>query len=339
MKRDELPGIARVPAVGRPRGRRGATPCAGDRINRVGWNRVLCRALPVSFSAGLLVIPILAAAGCAGTKNVSTEIYRGDSIRVCLVEQQDKAGKTVSKGYAHPWNVEAATLKGMLESIRYRGTILLFQQKAQGAFPMPERELLLKPLQEAFSRATADQAVEFAFEHRKRWTIFQRQYRTDGLMFVKDGKLNCAFRNLAFEDVADPESATVAFEGDPTQAPSRTGWTLVPEAGQALVEPDSREFLGPRTFHNWIRLDLAGPWAPRPDPDAADQAAEAAGAGVTRELQGESEGAAFQSEAEIRRQLDFLEELHAEGAVPESYYRKKQQELLERMKAVPAGAN
>jgi len=252
------------------------------------------------------------------------------------VEEADKSGKLLARGYAQPWNVEAATLNALLESIRYRGTIMFFQQKTKGAFPLPEREQLLKPLQEAFSRASPDQAVEFSFEHRKRWTIFQREYRTDGLLFVKDGKFNCAFRNLAFEEVADPEAATVPFEGDPTRVPSRTGWTLAPEAGQSLVEADSGEFLGPKVFHNWIRLDLSRPWVSPAEP-LAGTPAETVTPGAWEPSPVQAGGAVPGTRAEVEKQLDFLEELHGEGAVPDSTYQKKKQDLLDRLNALPAG--
>lgn len=281
------------------------------------------------------LLALVLAVGCARVKTVSQDIYSTSTIQVKLVEQVEKSGEPVPKGYAHPWQVDSEDLNAMLESIHYRQSVLFLNRKLQEAFPMPERQNLLEPLREAFARAGPDQAVDFSFVYRRKWTIFQREYITDGVMFQKDGRFNCAFRNLAYEDMVDPEGASQPFQGDPTERPYRTNWTLVPGEGQVLVEGGSGLF-GPKAYTNWIQLDLSCDWISQVKPAEEVPAPESSERTGTEKQEEPPQGTAASSEREeIEERLHFLEELYKEGSLSKYSYEKKKGDLQMRLEALP----
>jgi len=274
---------------------------------------------------GLLVL-VAVAMGCSKVKTVSETIYTGNGIKVQLVEKVEKeSGRPVSRDWEHPWDVSLEELDQLLGSIQYRQTVMFFRGKKKPAFPSEERRRMLAPVQQAFARATPSQAVDFSFTHRWKWMIVNRDTLTDGLMFREEGKFNCAFRNLVMDDLADPEGSGAPFRGDPTQEPVRTSWVLVVGPGQELVKPSSGGLFGGRTFPNWIRLDLARKW-PAPDDEAEAASTVPGEEDVLTTGPGEEVPA---SRAEIEKRLNFLEELHREGAVPESSYEKKKKDLMD----------
>lgn len=292
---------------------------------------------PVSFLCVSLLLTLIVS-GCAGIRTESEEIYGNGGIRVKLIKEVDKSGKTVPKGYSHPWDVDPLTLDSLLASIHYRQSVLILKRKDREAFPEPERRRLVEPLRKAFARATPDQAVDFSFVHTKRWMLFQREYLTDGILFVREGALQCAFRNIVFEELADPEGTTQPFRGDPTETPYRTSWSLEAGEGQQLVKGDARGLWGPKVFHNWIRLDLSRDWLRAREEAKTEENREPEGVEAEesrpKEGQGSVQSLAAKRE-EIEEQLEFLEELYREGTVSALAYEKKKTDLLEQLHALP----
>jgi len=281
----------------------------------------------------VLLLLALCVGGCSKVTTVSVTVYSGNGVKIRLVEKVEKdGGEPVFKGYEHPWVVSIDELDALLGSILYQQTVMFFHGKKRHAFPAEPRMEMLKPIQEAFAKATPNQAVDFSFTNRRKWLIVTRDTLTDGLLFRKDGKLNCAFRNLAFEDMADPEGSGEPFRGDPTEEPVRTSWVLFVEPGQDLMKKKSSGLFGPRKFPNWIQLDLARTWV-----KPADEKTRAAGAeeAVTESLAGDEPT----TQAEIQKRLEFLEELHKDGAISDASYQKIRQDLLDLQKttAPPAG--
>jgi len=288
---------------------------------------------------GAAFLPVLAllgwvACGCAKVNTVSETVYSGDGIKIRLVEKVEKdGGEPVPRGFEQPWDASLGELDALLGSILYQQTVMFFHGKKRHAFPVEKRLEMLKPLQEAFAKATPNQVVDFSFTNRKKWLVVTRDTLTDGVLFRKDGKLNCAFRNLAFEDMADPEGSGEPFRGDPTEEPVRTSWVLSVGPGQDLFENKSAGLFGSRKFPNWIRLDLSGKWD-RPGDEAVAASGEPAGGGEP------AEEAEPTSRQEIQKRLDFLEELHKEGSIAEESYQKKKKDLLDLLSKTdaPAGA-
>jgi hypothetical protein len=274
---------------------------------------------------------LLAAAGCSKAKTESDTIYSGHGIRIKLVQEVEKSGEPVAKGFDHPWEVDKETLDNLLGSILYQQTVMFFNMKKRKAFPSPQRLMMLKGLQEAFAKATPNQAIDFSFYSKKKWLIISRENLTDGILFRKDGKLNCAFRNLAFEDLADPEGSGEPFRGDPTKQPVRSSWKLDVSPGQELVKKDASGLFGAQKFPNWIQLEIARAW---PSPVEEEEKPGKEEKAVQPEEQAEPDPGA-DSRAEIEKRLNFLEELHTEGAISEMTYQQKKKTLLEELDKVP----
>jgi len=280
---------------------------------------------------------LLVSTGCARSKVEYQEIFRDDRVHVLLAETREKSGEVVPKGYDHPWDLDIWALEDMLESVRYkRGTAVFGGGKPQEAFPPLSRNLLLSHIQKAFAQAGPDQTVDFSFiEHRSALKVFRRVYLTDGLMFRKEGKLNIAFRNLAFEQVGGAQTGTGGGEEDfepnredPTASPMRTSWTLLAGDGQALAEGQGSGILGSNTFTNWVELDLSWPWGAS-DEEIIEKAMPGMGEALESPVESELEGPQpiAPGREEVQERMEFLEELHREGTISEDSYREKKREL------------
>jgi hypothetical protein len=272
---------------------------------------------------------LLVSIGCARSRVEYQEIFRDDRVHVLLAETREKSGEVVPEGYDHPWDLDIWTLEDMLESVRYkRGRGVFGGGKPEEAFPPRSRHLLLSHIQKAFAQASPDQAVDFSFiEHRSAMKVFRRVYLTDGLMFRKGGKLNIAFRNLAYEELGGAEEAEPNRE-DPTASPMRTSWTIVAGDGQALAKGQSSGILGSNTYTNWVELDLSWPWGVSEE-EIIEQAApgtdEALESAVKSEL--EASQPIAPGREEVQERMEFLEELRREGTISEVSYREKKREL------------
>ena len=276
-------------------------------------------------------------------QTVSREIYRDDSIQVQLLEQRDPSGTTLAKGFEHPWEVDLETLDALLQSIQYQRGILINRNKAREVFPQALRQNLLVPLQKAFAEAGPDQAVDFSFLDQGTWLIFQRQYLTDGLLFRKGGKFNCALRNLAFQTLGGPDEGASPCTADPTEKPLRGDWSFVTQEGQRLAPSDSSGLFGKPEFPNWVQVDLARTWtsgqstetpkgeAPEPlvtAPEVQPAPAEP-GPPAVQPVPVEPAPPPV-SPSELEERLRFLDELHREGSLSDEAYEQKKKELLER---------
>lgn len=278
-----------------------------------------------------LFLLLCMSSGCARTKVEYVEVFRDDKVQVRLAQRQEKkSGEVVGKGYEHPWNVEIGILDSMLESVRYeRGSVIFGGVHSKEAFPASSRHALLRPLQKAFAQAGPDQDVDFSFvEQRSMLKVFQRVHLTDGIMFCKGGKLNIAFRNLAYEEfgVAEGDGPNRA---DPTASPVRSSWTLVAGDGQALAKAKGSGILGTDTYTNWVELDLSWPWGVS-DAEIIKSAMPGMGEALDSAVEGELElpRPSVTTREEVRRRLEFLEELYRDGAVSEADYSSKKRELM-----------
>ncbi len=252
-------------------------------------------------------------------------------MRIRLAEREDKAEQRI---YEHPWNVHVEVLDDMLESVKYKkGKVVIGGGQLRDAFPAFPRRAMLKHIQGAFARAGRHQTVDFSFVHTESsLKIFRRTYLTDGIMFRKGGRLNIAFRNLAFEEIGGEEERHYEpNRADPLESPMRTSWTLVAGDGQSLVERPGSGILGSGTYTNWIRLDLSWPWGIEDEaiiektmPGRADDLEPSPDGGFTLP------DPAAPGRAEIEERLRFLEELRRDGMIAERTYIQKKREL-ERM--------
>jgi hypothetical protein len=287
-----------------------------------------------------LAIPFAVLFGCMKVHPVSREIFKEEDMQVKLVEERDRSEKVIPKGFDHPWDMDIGSLRRMLSSITYRKEILFYKRKPQPAFPEEELEALLPHLQKAFSMANPDQYVDFSFYQRKLLVIFQRKYLTDGLLFRKGNSLNCAFRNIAFEERGGADEQSQPFSENPTLKSVPTDWSFVLGQGQKLERKEKRGLLGSTARPNWIQLDLSyfsGPSASetskeeRPGTDVGTPP----GAKKLDSVQGLPEGVHALSRKELEEKIRFLDELHDQGLVEQASYEEKRKELLHALEALP----
>ncbi len=317
---------------------------ADTRDDTCGEKLLLAPAGPRSRKRLFFSLPVLgllaAAIGCAHSKVVYEEIFGDDSVHVRLAERVDKSGMTVPRAFDHPWRVEISVLNDMLENVRYeKGKMLIGGGETVDVFPSLPRHALLKPIQQAFAKAGADQAVDFSFvEEKSTLKVFRRVYLTDGIMFRKKGELNIAFRNVAFEQIGGgAEESYEPNREDPLEAPMRTSWTLVAGEGQSLAQNEGKGVLGSNTYTNWIKLNLAWPWGVaeaatvgKPLPGVVDDLESALPKEPTP-----PEPAPLNRE-ELEKRLQFLEELRSEGLISERSYMEKKLELDRLYNRLPA---
>jgi len=279
--------------------------------------------------AMLLCAPLCS---CATVHPVSKDLVREETRRVSLVEERDRGGAIVPKGFDHPWDVDADALGRLLSSVLYRKEIFLYKGKPSRAFPEEELRSLLPHLQKAFAAAGPDQWVDFSFVQVKTWAVVQRRYLTDGVLFRKGATLHCAFRNIAYEERGSPEESYGPYLEDPTSRPVPAQWSLVTGQGQQLEAVKKPGLLGAKIYPNWIKLDMPAILGSASKLPAAHEPSSPApavgGAGQTGQP-------GPQSSQEIEDKLLFLEELNRQGLIAPSSYQEKREELLRALEAIP----
>jgi len=276
-------------------------------------------------------------------KPLSRGFYRDQRIEIRLIRETDSREGIAANWFDHPWQVDLATLESLLGSITYRRF-----NKVLDAFPSEIRTDLAAHLQRAFAKAEPDEVVDFSFTSgHAYWTVFKKRYLTDGVLFRRAGKLNCAFRNIAHETAVGSARSEQPWTGDPTKPHPRTDWELMPQEGMQFVR-----------FPNWIQVDLAFDWAARKRPKETETSAvpdrtELPGEGPAGAAEsppapaGLSPGAQLPAaqagteqslsitRQEIDQRLRYLEELHREGDLTDKAYEQRKRELQKLMDQLP----
>ncbi len=300
------------------------------------WGWQVRSPLPGRKYLSCLICFLCFTAGCSGVRTEVREIYSDRKVKVHLVSEKEVSGETISKGYQHPWKVDSQTLDRALRFIKYQKKGLFSKDKLKKVFPAPDRKKLLAPLQEAFSKASPDQLIDWSCIYKKNWTIFKKNYLTDGVLFRQGGKLHIVFRNIALEEL--PGGEYDSFQGNPMKKPFSTPWLLITGKGQSLVKGEGKEdFFGPKEFTNWIALDLS---------DKADTegiAVDQAPVGIDEKTMAVKEPKAAVdpsvplplSRLEVEKRLQFLEELYHEGVLSPLAYEEKKKMLQQHYKTLP----
>ncbi len=305
---------------------------------------------------------------CAGSQFVPREVYQGNGFSVKLAAKKDASGEVVRQGFDHPWEVDRETLAALLSSVRYQKGIAFFNEAPLAAFPPEIADRLLPQLQKAFAAAGPDEYVAFSFVFTRNITVFKKEYMTDGLFFRQGGTMNCAFQNMAFDmSLADmkntytpiKDSSYEPFTRDPTAEPVPANWRIIPGRGQTLARVENPGFMGEERFKNWVKLDIsvlaavagtagtAGSEAQEASDRPAEKGRSGGGEKDTGQVfkKGEAEevqgGKALprseekkRDPASIEQNLEFLEELYAEGLISQMAYLKKKEKLLEALDAL-----
>ncbi len=265
---------------------------------------------------------------------IATDIVREDTYRVSLLEEQDKTGKVIPKGFDHPWDVDSGTLYRLLTSIYYQKEILLYNLEPSRAFPEKELKAMLPYVQKAFAAAGPNHYIEFSFSERKTWTVLRRTYLTDGVLFRKGPTLHCAFRNIAYEERGPSDESYGPYLENPTSRPVSVPWSLVPGPGQQLEIVKDPLPLGSTTYPNWIKLDIAAILESPGDTTEHEKPMPMMPSTQNGSYQSTDQWSP-QSREEVKDKLRFLEELHEQGLISGSSYEEKRKELLKVLETLP----
>jgi hypothetical protein len=195
---------------------------------------------PVFFSLFLAIIFM----SCAHTRSVRTKIFEDRRTNVTLREWVDRDNKQVDMKYNQPVDFALDELKYLLGSVAYQEKTLFGWSDVKRVFTADELYRTTPYLVTAFKQADGGSEVMFRLHSAKPGLIFSAERISDGIMFVRDGKLNCLFSNI------DMRSETDLYEGNPRKYYAGALWSLVANDWQELVEDEGG------IHHNWIEIDI-----------------------------------------------------------------------------------
>ena len=193
----------------------------------------------------LMTILCISLCSCAQTRTVKTPIYKDRDLEVELRRSVVADSASSGEGYSHPRVFEQNEMKFLLGSIRYQDKGLIGWTDAKAVFSAHELYVITPHIVNAFGKASNDDEVAFASDVSKSGMLLSQKRYTDGIMFIQDGKLNCAFANINIRsNVSD------AYEGDPRRISAGGLSRLLAGSWQSLHMSDKG------AHENWIMIDI-----------------------------------------------------------------------------------
>lgn len=246
-------------------------------------------------------------------------IYQGaDRARyVLLVEEKKTPGV-----YEHPAGIPPEELERVLLELQYtRPGMVPFTKlgaKERHLFPKEDAAKLAVFLSQALARANAGQRVEFSWRVAARASeksIFVNYLIHDGVLFVQEGRLQLAFRNIGYEEILETDMLSRL---DPLRFYSGMYDLVLPDFAQ--WPPQNLNAQGEPLRRNWITFPLASLGqipAPAETPAILESPAPA-----------EPPPAAARSPEE---RLQQLKKLLDDGLITRQDYDRKKQEILDEL--------
>ena len=278
-------------------------------------------------TAGLALLAGMALASAWGKK--SQIIYQGAESNnyVQVIETRKENGP-----FEHPAALSAGRLEAALLEVQYLQPGLFgFGKKSAkplAAFPPDEAAALSQYLSQALAKAGSTQWVDFSWKVARRkseGSIFVNFMIHDGVVFIQNGKLNLAFRNLGYEQILENDMRN---RQDPTRSYGGSYDLVLP----ADAEWPARllDAHGQPARRNWIAFPLAAlaeakpklPETPAPQPlgqAPAPAAPATAPAAPAPAVPGRS----------VEDRLRELKSLRDQGLITPQDYEQKKQEILE----------
>lgn len=137
--------------------------------------------------AGLLLVLCLGALGCL-TRSARTDVYEKNRIKVFLRADKKTFGGNVDKGFSHPITLAPVRLAHILSRIDMRGPDDGKERIA--AIPTDMLFPIAEGVSQAFEQAGPDhEVVVMAINRFKRWGVFNKNYLTSFLAYVKEEQL------------------------------------------------------------------------------------------------------------------------------------------------------
>jgi hypothetical protein len=276
----------------------------------------------------ILVLLLLSVAtdGCI-TRTVRESVFEQDRTEV-LLRSERRIGQPIERGFEHPLTISSVRIAHILSRIDVREEAEEGSQRLP-AIPIEALYTIAEGVAQAFAKAGPDQeVVVMSIRRTKRFGIFDREYLTSFLAYVKDdllyvhlsrldweipprredrlpephaGEHVMRFRVLRGEQMTpvDPQSVAVAWRDPIFQKPTRTHVTAGGRVVRRtiLLESEEAEALEP---------ELLGPEAAETGPLPADLSPD------------------------DLRELADLEEARRRGEITESQYLARRSEILER---------
>jgi hypothetical protein len=212
----------------------------------------------------------------------------------------------------HPHKFTDQQMKSLLDSLMYfQPGFFSVTGKRGKVFDLlteEEMEIMAAPLVEAFEKADSEQWVDFSVNTFRGQMLIGSFRQTDGVMFVKDGKLNIVIRNIAEKKSPTEELATY----DPTIG--YRGMSHLEKMPSAELKED-----------NWLVIDLESFYEADKEERAAQEEKKA------EEEEPAREGPEKKQDFSVKERLRMLQELYDEGLITEQEYNMKRKEVLEEL--------
>ncbi len=181
-----------------------------------------------------LLIPLIAAllaTGCL-TRSVKEPVFEQDQTNVFL-RSQKKGGETLPKGFGHPLAISTARMAHILSRIDYRGGD---DGERQPVIPLDTLYVIAEGMSKAFGKAKPDQeVVVMSIRSGKHWAIFDRDYLTSLLAYLKDDLL---YIQISRTDWEVPNNLKTQLP-EPHEGEEVMKFRLLPSEGMTLASAQS----------------------------------------------------------------------------------------------------
>ena len=182
-----------------------------------------------------LLLPLIAAllaTGCL-TRAVKVPVFEQDQTNVFLRSQR-KGGETLPKGFAHPLAISTARMAHILSRIDRRSNET--DGVREPVISLDTLYVIAEGMSKALGKADPDQEVVVMSVRRdKHWGVFDRNYLTSLLAWVKDDLL---YIQVARSDWEIPNNLKNQLP-EPKLDEEVMKFRLLPSEGMTLVTPQS----------------------------------------------------------------------------------------------------
>lgn len=172
------------------------------------------------------------------------------------VEKKDGVEQPISQGFEHPVELSGVEMEALLKELMKKDYAFFKWSEAKSIFIDEEVKKLAPDLAKALMAVSSSQWVHFSVIGNRRRVVSDYPAITDGMCFVKDGKLNIIFSNIS-EDLED--KVEKLFVGDPREvyrfASVRVHST--PEKKINLPPVIEGDPWLSKERENWLTIDLA----------------------------------------------------------------------------------
>lgn len=283
---------------------------------------------PALLAPPLCVLAALSATGCL-TRSVRQTVFEDSGVEVRL-RSEKRGSRVVPKGYDHPKVIAPVRLAHILARVDLR----LDPEKGGQRAPALSTDVLFTVadgVSDALAKANPDQElVVMVTESEKRFGIFDHEYLTSFLAYVKDDLLYLHFHRYHWELTKEHFRQKIR---EPRVGDQVMDFRIVPARGMNLVDAQAvavfwrdevfkkphrtRILPGGRVVRREILMESP------PDEDAAPDAEEGAGEAPAPEPLPPN------LTPEALRALADLEEARREGEITEVEYQMERSRILE----------